>query len=223
MPICPAGHDSATSDYCDVCGALMQGMSNPTPSLATAQGGGKRDTCPDCGTPQTGRFCEECGHDFIDGTTATRAPHTKIVPGRAETGPWSRNWTAVAVADRAYFDSIVNKGGPDADAIDFPAYCPERRFPLVSSQIRIGRRSASRGITPEVDLTGPPQDPGVSHLHALLIAQSDGSWALVDLGSTNGTLINDATEPVERNVLIPLREGDRIHLGAWTTITLHAE
>ncbi len=64
MPICPAGHDSATSDYCDVCGALMQGMSNPTPSLATAQGGGKRDTCPDCGTPQTGRFCEECGHDY---------------------------------------------------------------------------------------------------------------------------------------------------------------
>jgi pSer/pThr/pTyr-binding forkhead associated (FHA) protein len=100
----------------------------------------------------------------------------------------------------------------------FPPYCPERTFVLTGPQIRIGRRSTSRGTAPEIDLSEPPADPGVSHLHAVLLAQPDGGWALVDPGSTNGTWINDATDPLTINVAVPLQVGDRIHLGAWTTI-----
>ena len=69
---------------------------------------------------------------------------------------------AVVTADRAYFDSVVAAGGPDAATLEFPVYCPERRFRLSGSEVRIGRRSASRGLEPEIDLTGPPTDPGVS-------------------------------------------------------------
>ena len=36
----------------------------------------------------------------------------------------------MVTADRAYFDSVVAAGGPDAAALEFPAYCPERRFRL---------------------------------------------------------------------------------------------
>ncbi len=54
----------------------------------------------------------------------------------------------------------------------------------------------------------------------MLIAQPDGGWHLVDPGSTNGTFINDAPEPIEVNVDVPVGDGDRIHMGAWTTITL---
>jgi pSer/pThr/pTyr-binding forkhead associated (FHA) protein len=57
-------------------------------------------------------------------------------------------------------------------------------------------------------------------LHAVLLAQADGSWAVLDPGSTNGTTINDDPIPIRTNVPIPLADGDRIHLGAWTTITL---
>ncbi len=103
----------------------------------------------------------------------------------------------------------------------FPRYCPERAFSLTGPQIRIGRRSRSRGITPEIDLTGPPEDTGVSHLHALLVSTSDG-WAVVDPGSTNGITINGAGEPIAVDRPVPLADGDRIHLGAWTTITLSA-
>ncbi|WP_378787178.1 FHA domain-containing protein [Nonomuraea fastidiosa] len=127
-------------------------------------------------------------------------------------------WEAVAAADRAYFDKVIAEGGPDAAAMQFPPYCPERSFPLLGEQVRIGRRSRARNITPEIDLTGPPEDPGVSHLHAVLLAQPDGGWLLVDPGSSNGTQVNGRT--LQTNVPTRVGPGDRIHLGAWTVITI---
>jgi pSer/pThr/pTyr-binding forkhead associated (FHA) protein len=44
-----------------------------------------------------------------------------------------------------------------------------------------------------------------------------------DLGSTNGTTINDGADPIDADAPVPLGDGDRIHLGAWTTITLRAQ
>ena len=43
---------------------------------------------------------------------------------------------------------------------------------------------------------------------------------MVDLGSANGTRLNDAEEPLEAETEIPVKQGDRIHLGVWTTITI---
>ena len=83
----------------------------------------------------------------------------------------------------------------------------------------MGRRSASRGLEPEIDLTGPPTDPGISRLHVVLIAGADGNWAALDPGSENGTLVNG--REIATGVPVPLHDGDRIHLGAWTVITIH--
>jgi hypothetical protein len=129
-------------------------------------------------------------------------------------------WTAVVTADRAYYDSVLAASGEAAADIVFPAYCPERRFPLDGNEIRVGRRSVTRGIEPEIDLTGPPADPGISRLHVVLLRGQDGSWSAVDPGSENGTLVNGTEIPENRPV--PLRDGDRIHLGAWTQLTLTA-
>jgi pSer/pThr/pTyr-binding forkhead associated (FHA) protein len=87
--------------------------------------------------------------------------------------------------------------------------------------MRIGRRSAARGLEPEIDLTGPPADPGVSRLHAVLIAGPDGGWTLLDPGSANGTFLNG--REIAPGDLTPLHDGDCINLGAWTAITLHAD
>ena len=84
--------------------------------------------------------------------------------------------------------------------------------------MRIGRRSAARDVQPEIDLAGPPADPGISRLHAVLIAAPDGSWSLLDSGSANGTLLNG--REITQGDLVPLREGDRINLGVWTAITI---
>jgi hypothetical protein len=128
-------------------------------------------------------------------------------------------WTAVVAADRVYYDRMRDASGPDADDIVFPAYCPERRFQLTDHEVQIGRRSPSRGLDPEIDLTGPPLDPGISRLHAVLIPTENGGLAIIDPGSANGTEVN-GTE-ITPGQQIPLNDGDHISLGAWTVIAVH--
>jgi FHA domain len=149
----------------------------------------------------------------VPAAAAPSAPAT-ATPGGAD-------WTAVVTADRAYYDSVQAAGGPDVGGIAFPVYCPQRRFRLAGTEVRVGRRSAHSGIEPEIDLTGPPADPGVSRLHAVLLKAADGSWSVVDPGSANGTLVN-GTE-IAPDKLVPLRDGDRIHLGAWTELRIARE
>ena len=70
-----------------------------------------------------------------------------------------------------------------------------------------GGRPAQRpytGLNPEIDLSSPPIDVGVSHQHAVLMRQPDGSWAIVDPGSTNGVFLNDAVDALPVNQLVGL-------------------
>jgi len=268
MTTCPSGHESASDDFCDVCGILIGAapltetgaLSGITPGTGAASvtGAGPlagtgappaaAEACPRCGVPRAGQFCETCGYDFTApapdlASPATSAPapaapplSTPATPPPAApppaTAPFATSppaapppappataaWTAVVTADRAYYDSVQAAGGPDADAISFPAYCPERRFRLSGAEVQVGRRSVSRGIDPEIDLTGPPTDPGVSRLHVVLVGAPDGTWSAVDPGSENGTLVNGNEIPQRESV--PLHDGDRIHLGAWTALTI---
>jgi pSer/pThr/pTyr-binding forkhead associated (FHA) protein len=43
---------------------------------------------------------------------------------------------------------------------------------------------------------------------------------ITDLGSTNGTTLNDSDDRLPEGEETPLIDGDRIHVGAWTTITI---
>jgi pSer/pThr/pTyr-binding forkhead associated (FHA) protein len=129
-------------------------------------------------------------------------------------------WTAVVGADRSYYEAMVGPGGPAPGSPPFPGYGQEREYVLNAPRMRIGRRSSSLSLEPDIDLTGPPTDPGVSRLHAILVAEPDGSWAVLDSGSANGTLVND--REIVTGVRVPLRDGDRIHLGAWTVLTIQA-
>ena len=127
-------------------------------------------------------------------------------------------WTAVVTADRAYYDHVRAADAADAARITFPAYVSERRFKLDGDTVHIGRRSRSVHIRPDIDLTGPPTDTGVSRLHAQLTRAPDGTWSITDLGSGNGIQVNGSDAP--SGTPIPLQPGDSIHLGAWTRITL---
>ncbi|HEX8005245.1 MAG TPA: FHA domain-containing protein [Trebonia sp.] len=248
MATCPSGHASASDDFCDVCGiriaaadgtqaagslagSLAASAPGPTVSEAALPAEAPpAEPCPQCGTERAGQFCESCGYNFAAPAAAVfvpqpppagppPVPQQPVTPPAASPPPDpAATWTAVVAADRDYYERIQAESDSEAAAIGFPSYCPERRFRLSGAEVRIGRRSASRGLEPEIDLTGPPADPGVSRLHAVLLAGPDGAWSVFDPGSANGTLVNGSEIP--RDETVPLADGDRIHLGAWTRITI---
>ncbi|HXY94284.1 MAG TPA: FHA domain-containing protein [Acidimicrobiia bacterium] len=208
---CPNGCESATTDYCDQCGApigpehavadvdeQLDSQAVTTDAIVDRSTG---ERCPRCQTPRSGtdRFCEVDGYDFVAGAAAVVA-----------------RWQAVVTADRAYFDSL------DSDGAEFPADLAPRTIPLEGDEVLIGRRSRSRGLEPGIDLAGPPSDDAVSHRHAALVRGADGVYSLVDRGSTNGTTLDGSTEPIPRDTPVALHDGSRIHVGAWTTIVIHA-
>jgi hypothetical protein len=130
-------------------------------------------------------------------------------------------WVVTVGPDHEYFAAMMRRSGPEAAGLNIPAYTAEQRVQLNGPQVTIGRRRHSTGESPDIDLGRSPEDPGVSHQHAVLVQQPDGGWSVVDQDSTNGTTINGAEDPIQPFVPVPLQEGDRVHVGAWTTITLH--
>jgi hypothetical protein len=236
MYTCPKGHQSAAGDYCDECGAPIAG-SPDQPAAAETETETPAETtppadavtpCPQCGAQAAGRFCEVCGYDFL---LAKIAPTPPVPVEKAEaepTAPASPNgaatpgWRIVVTADAGYHARMQAQAEPDVEPIPFPAFCPERRFALPAGQALIGRRSRSRGIEPDIDLSGPPADPAVSHAHALLVATPDGGWSVVDLESANGTFVGETDDPIESNTPMPLGDGDAFYVGAWTKIVLRA-
>ena len=149
--------------------------------------------------PAGARFCERCG-----------------VPDEREP---ATAWSVTVGPDRSYYET--HNG--DAHGFGFPTSSQPQRVALTGDRVRIGRRSVSRRITPEIDLSQPLTDPGVSREHALLVAQPDGSWAVIDTDSANGTFVNDHPQRLSPQHLVPLAEGDRVHVGIWTTLTLHRD
>ncbi|MDH2393970.1 FHA domain-containing protein [Streptomyces sp. HNM0663] len=155
------------------------------------------------------------GHQAPQGHHAPQGQH-----GPQGQHPAPSGWTAVIGPDREYFFAMMQRSGPEAEGLNLPGYSPEQHLPLTGAQITVGRRRHSTGESPDIDLSVPPEDPGVSHQHAVLVHQPDGSWAVVDQNSTNGTTLNGAEEPIQPYVPVPLNDGDRVHVGAWTTITI---
>ncbi|MGE5529245.1 MAG: FhaA domain-containing protein [Patescibacteria group bacterium] len=73
-----------------------------------------------------------------------------------------------------------------------------REFPLLEGSMEIGRRGASHVCL---------RDPSISRRHAAIVYER-GAYYLRDLGSTNGTVVNDQQKKRHR-----LKNGDRITLG----------
>jgi Protein of unknown function (DUF3662)/Inner membrane component of T3SS, cytoplasmic domain len=96
-----------------------------------------------------------------------------------------------------------------------PAAAPQAEASLVlledgkaAKTFKLGARTVTIGRLPECDIV--VSDPGASRRHAT-IALEDREYVLTDLGSTNGTLVNE--EPVGVQVL---SDGDRITIGTTT-------
>jgi hypothetical protein len=154
-------------------------------------------TCPTCQTPRPSgdRFCETCGHDF-------------------EAEPAEPAWELVIEADRAFHARFA------AGGMAFPEGLGPQCLPIDAAELRIGRRDrGSNGADPP-QVSGAGGDPGLSRRHAVLHRLDDGRYAIEDLGSTNGTEVNG--QAIAAGVPVALGDGDRIHLGAWTALTIRS-
>jgi hypothetical protein len=210
---CPNGHLSSTSDYCDECGAPMAPAAPgqptdvlPVPTEVVAPPPAP-EPCPECGLARAlgTRFCESCGYDFVTATSGAAAE---------ESLPAARGqWYAIVTADRAYFE----RSSPDG--LVFPDGIAPREVLVDHVELEIGRVPPAPDAAAPARLTPGCEDPAVSRLHAILRRLDDDSYAVVDLGSTNGTTLNEDGRPIPPNIEVPLSDGDAIHLGAWTTIT----
>ncbi len=181
-------------------------------------------SCPNCNGAKDGFsiFCEDCGYDFVTGIVpanrAAAATPAKTPSASTPTSSTAVNragsWMIVVATDRAQFDRVG-----DATVV-FPVGVPDRVVELSSDRALIGRKSTSRNIHPEVDLSPTPEDVAVSRQHAEIVRAADGNFTVTDLGSSNGTFFNGSAAAISPNTAMPLANGDSVSVGAWTTLTL---
>src|SRR6185437_10058176 len=128
------------------------------------------------------------------------------IPVDAATAPAGK-WSLVASVD----PSLREDGSPE------PPEQESFEFALEKAENLIGRHSRARGIEPEIALDF---DDAVSHRHAIVSRLEDGSLAVRDIGSANGTRLNGQDLPALTDTA--LKDGDALTLGHWTRLVVKA-
>jgi len=157
--------------------------------------------CPNCNfeEPEGAIFCSECGTKLIssDGlsTASIRATDTRIADASTEHSPPP----PTPISEAQVSLHIIRTG---------------QILPLVGrAEYTLGRISKGQSILPDIDLS--PYDAysqGVSRLHATLRIK-DNQLYVEDLGSSNGTRINNNKIVSHSDQL--LQHGDVIALGRF--------
>jgi hypothetical protein len=188
-------------------------------------------TCPSGHSSTADDYCDQCGARIAPAVPDTTAPYEVVAPElercpRCGTTPIDDDtfcescgyrfdssettllqWVVEISADRQQFERFA------PEDVEFPSDDAQRTVQLSESNISIGRGNNSSIVC---------DDPAVSHSHATLVRQKSGAYAIHDLASTNGTRINDNPTPIPADTPVPISDGDRARIGAWTTLTFRA-
>ena len=160
------------------------------------------------------RKCSECGIDYYIGTLFCKDCGWYLLGNVSDEQPFFDLSTAETFngykrpASPAILANIQEK----TTRLVFVIPSSGRQVEIeVDKIIKVGRSDTIREIDPELDLT---EDQGVVHgvsrEHALVRLGSQGI-SLIDLGSTNGTHLNNRRLPP--NEPYPLSDGDTIRFG----------
>ncbi|MCB1000000.1 MAG: zinc-ribbon and FHA domain-containing protein [Acidimicrobiales bacterium] len=232
---CPNGHVSTDPEWCDTCGAPMNGPSAeaqaqstaPPPSAGGSSVAAAPVTCPNCGSLNAADnlFCESCGYDFVTGQAPEPPPPDPAGPAPADPEPVEpaapagapSRWTVIVEVDPVWYSL---KG----ELADRPLPPPSTStVPVFGHVALVGRTSQSRASRPEIALD---TDTAVSRRHAQFVVEGD-DLSVVDLSSTNGTHVvpagevpTDALAPLVGGVPHLLSDGDQVFLGAWSRLTV---
>ena len=115
---------------------------------------------------------------------------------------------------RILVDSSLYKD-PDP-SLPCPIATAEKEYHLDLDEQTLGRQFEGKGIHPEIVV----QDPGISRRHLKLMRDGAGQITVLELGSANGTELNQAN--LEPGVVTALKAGDQLTLGLWTRICVES-
>lgn len=197
------------------------------PAGGSAQGPG----APSSGTPAQGSPAQGAGTAESSGSVqqagsaqqagGTAAPPSAGTPAPSEGGglaappvPGDDAWVAEIWVDPDWY--AHERPEDPMPSAGLPGLVTLRQRSLL-----VGRPSRSRGIRPDVDCGS---DPGVSRRHCQLT--TDGQrWWVEDLGSSNGTFVAAAGDPLPdtpltQGVRREIEENDRVFVGAWTRLVI---
>ncbi|TNM42819.1 FHA domain-containing protein [Nocardioides albidus] len=246
MSTCPSGHDSASDDYCDVCGLpIPAGGGTPAPDAVEAPPPPPQDAppaapstaeCPNCQAtnPPNALFCEACGYDFTTGSIPR-----PITPSVLDLGvPAGSDDPGTAEAAKPTTGAPAGPAGgsiapPLTDAwvaevwIDPDWYADqESTDPLpsagVPTVVLLKTTSILVGRTSRSRGIHPDidlgSDNGISRRHCQLT--TDGTrWWVEDLGSSNGTYLGTAVGSLPKT---PLPAGEKREIAPDARVYLGA-
>jgi len=180
--------------YCETCGkprpAGPPGGSEAPPSASPVQpvqiqGGMIRCSICERVNPATAEYCEDCGKALGEAQTSLE---------NAEAPPSQH--VSMAHPQESYSRLALVSGG--------------KELALGRDVMIIGRRSPADGIYPDVDLTDDDPEAYISRRHGQVV-KSGSQYAFEDLGSGNGSFINNAR--LTKGFRQILKDGDRLILG----------
>ncbi len=157
--------------------------------------------CPSCGKkhrPGT-LFCAECGIYLPTGGTL------RTTPLPADELPQSPTSPQEAIPLEKELQQIHH-------TLRIEVVETGRQIQLpITAELLLGREDAAHGIFPDLDLTHDGGlEKGVSRRHAKIFRQ-EGEFYIEDVGSANGTFLNDRR--LTPYLPYPLQEGDQVQIG----------
>ena len=245
--ICPSGHESAATDYCDVCGTALSpaatseassaaqapeapeasGASAESPAVTPAASdsvGTSSSDCPHCGAGNLpdALFCEACGYDFTTGAVPA-SERVEALPTPAELAP---PIPASEMSAEAANPAPENPEAWVAEVWIDPQWYSSQSSPdpLPSAGpprvVPLRHTSLLIGRASQSRGINPDVDCGVDNGVSWRHAQltTDGSrWWIEDLDSSNGTFVSDVVGELPTT---EIARGTKVELGPDTRIFL---
>ncbi len=157
--------------------------------------------CPNCHNKELpgALFCRECGAQLV----GIAGMSTQTIPGI----PTDR-----LVAEAQKLPSSPTPAAPTGVAVSLHIFDTGEILPLEGrTEFTLGRSAEGQPILPDIDLAPyHAYENGVSRLHASL-SLSQGQVSVTDLGSANGTRLNNQKIPPHKPY--QLKHGDTVALG----------
>lgn len=220
--------------FCEACGydfttgSMPRPVDPPAEPVEPADRAGSEDPAASAdlaapvAEPTAGPVAAEDGADDPWGTGTADRPATPAAAAANPSGPIAAGTVdadPVAWVAEVWIDPDWYADQKSTDALPSPGM--PQIVALRGSSFLIGRASRSRGVAPQLDLSG---DNGISRRHAQLT--TDGTrWWVEDLGSSNGTYVGGNQGGLPEQAIsvgrkVQVDDDDRIYLGAWTRIVI---